>query len=654
VRNSQTYSTKVTWQLNPQHRFDASFFGDPSTGDMGPQRQSALLVTDTSSFSSLKYGGHNQALAYHGTLAGTWLVEGRYAHSLNRIQETPSVDAWRVTDRRVVPNIITGGIGFYEAGNRGVNDQWAAKGTHLMGKHELRAGFEYDNVTYSQINQRTGPTFTAPDGRQTATGAQVDILADVGFGQIYQVTRANYNVNRTTKQRFTSVFLQDTWRWTDRLTVNPGLRYEQESMDGTIIKGFDLKNNWAPRLGATYLLTSNGRTRVYGNYGIYYSRVPNDLAARALSADEGISRADYFDANLTRPIPEGVVTQVPGGGQITNHFVPAGLAADTIDPNAKLGFTHEVVAGFERQVWKNTSIDLRYIHRNIGRVLEDVANAPMAAYDLNVPGLNSVEYILTNPSSSTPILESAQFLGAKFDDPTHRYDAVELTMNRRLTGKWSMIGSYRWSRLRGNFEGFYRDDNGQSDPGITSLYDFPTNDPSYSAIGATQFGYQGDIRFLGQDGVLPLDRPHQFKMFSNYVPWSNLSLGVGLTVSSGAPLTGLAANPNYSNGGEIPTTSRGAGFQTIDGFKDRAPLFTQLDLQVQYGIDFGKNSRLTLLADGFNVLNRRAPLGYDQWTELTFQTPNPDVGAPVTQVLPGRPPQFQAPFTVRFGARFAF
>jgi outer membrane receptor protein involved in Fe transport len=654
VRNSQTYSAKGTWQISPQHRVDASFFGDPSTGDMGPQRLSALLVTDQSSFSSLKYGGHNQALAYHGTLAGTWLVEGRYAHSLNRIEETPNVNTWRVTDRRVVPNIITGGIGFFEAGNRSVNDQWAVKGTHLMGKHELKAGFEYDNVDYSQINQRTGPTFTAPDGRQTATGAQVDILPDVGFGQIYQVVRANFNSGRTTKQRYTQVFLQDTWRATDRLTINPGIRYEQESMDGTIIQGFDLKNNWAPRIGATYLLTSDGRTRLYGNYGIYYSRVPNDLAARALSADDGISRADYFDANLTQPIPNGVVTQVPGGGQITNHYVPAGVGADTIDPDAKLGFTHEVVAGFERQVLKNTSVDIRYIHREIGRVLEDVANAPMVAYDLGVPGLSSVEYILTNPSKSTAILPSAQFLGASFDDPSHKYDAVELTMNRRLTGKWSMIGSYRWSRLRGNFEGYYRDDNGQSDPGITSLYDFPTNDPSYTSIGVPQFGYSGDIRFLGQSGILPLDRPHTFKVFSNYMPWDALSLGIGYTLSSGAPLTAFAANPQYNSGGEIPETARGAGIQTIDGFQSRAPMYSQLDLQVSYGIGFGKNNKLTLLADGFNVLNRRAPLTYDQWTELAFQTPNPDTGAPITQVLPGRPPTFQAPFAVRFGARFAF
>src|SRR6185436_7355758 len=78
VRKIQTYSFKGTWQINSQNRIDASFFGDPATGELGPQRLSALLVTDTSSFSSLVYGGHNQIVGYHGVLGNAWLLEGHY------------------------------------------------------------------------------------------------------------------------------------------------------------------------------------------------------------------------------------------------------------------------------------------------------------------------------------------------------------------------------------------------------------------------------------------------------------------------------------------------------------------------------------------------------------------------------------------------
>jgi len=650
VRTTQTYSVKATWQLGHAHRIDASFFGDPSKGANGPQRTSALLVNDISSFSSLIYGGHNQTVRYNGVFGGHWLLEGTYARALNRINETPSVDAWRVSDQTVTPTQTTGGIGFYEAGNRSLNNQYGVKATNILGRHQVKYGIEYDDVTYSQINQRTGPTFTAPDGRQTATGAEITILPDPTFGQIYRVTRANFNSGRTTQQKYISFFAQDAWRVNDRLTINPGVRYEQEKLSGTLVSDFSLKNNWAPRIGVAYDFTGDDRSKLYGSYGRYYARIPNDLAARSLSADDGTSRADYYDPQLTQPIPNGVLA-----GDVTNHFVVQGVGADTIDPNAKLSYTNEYIVGLDREIMPNTSIGVRYTYRNIGRVLEDVAAFPVVAYDLGVPGTGSVEYILTNPSAATAVAPEAAFLGAAFDDPVHRYHAVEVTLHRRFANNWSALASYRWSRLRGNFEGFYRDDNGQSDPGITSLYDFPTNDPSYTAIGVPQFGYRGDIRLLcDPNGILPLDRTHQFKAFGNYSFPMGLGVGVGLTLSSGAPLTPLAANPNYTNGGEIPEASRGAGLQTIDGFKTRTPFQSTVDLQAAYVLKLGGARNVTLLADVFNLFDTQTTLMYDQWTQLTGPITNPDFGAPITHVLSGAPPQFQAPRQVRLGARFTF
>ena len=655
IRHSQTYAAKATWSLGPSQRIDASFFGDPSTGDNGPQRPSALLVTDTASFSSLTYGGHNQTIRYSGGFGSGWLVEATWARAKNSIAETPSVDTWRVVDQTVTPNVTTGGIGFYEAGNDSLNRQYSTKVSKQVKAHDLKFGVEYDDVGYSQINQRTGPTFLAPDGRQTATGAQVSILPDLNFGQIYRVTRANYNTGRDTSQRFATAFAQDTWRLGDRLTLNPGIRYEQETLNGTVVSSFTLKNNWAPRLGATYLITSDGRTKAFGSYGRFYARIPNDLAARSLSADDGISRADYFDAGLTNAIPDGVATIDPStGASLTTHFVIAGTSADTIDPKAKLSYTSEIQFGVEREILPHTSLGVRYTYRDIGRILEDVANAPVAAYDLGVPGLSSVEYILTNPSAATPILASAQDLGAAFVDPVHTYHAVEVTLDRRFADRWSLLASYRWSRLRGNFEGFYRDDNGQSDPGISSLYDFPTNDPSYTSIGVPQFGYSGDIRYLGEVGILPLDRPHQIKAFGSYAFPLGLNVGVGLNAVSGAPLTPFAANPVYDSGGEIPTAPRGSGIQTVDGFKTRTPFLTTVDLQASYRLALGKTRAITLVADLFNLFNEQKVTGYDQWTQLGFQVANPDFGLSVTELLSGRPPQFQAPFEMRVGARLTF
>jgi hypothetical protein len=288
------------------------------------------------------------------------------------------------------------------------------------------------------------------------------------------------------------------------------------------------------------------------------------------------------------------------------------------------------------------------------RVLEDISPYPVVAADLGIPGADSVDYVLTNPGPDTEVLGG---LGAAFEDPIHDYDAVELTLQRRFTNNWALQASYRWSRLNGTFEGSFRDDNGQSDPGITSLFDFPTNDPTYATVGASQFGYKGDIRFLGALGAgpLPLDRPHQVKIFGNYSFPIGFNVGVGLNLSSGKPLTGFAALKPYDNGGEIPTGPRGSGIQTFDGFKERTPFQSEVSAHVDYAFRLGGDRRrIVLLADIFNLFDQETVLDYDNWVEQSFAVDNPNLGQPTTSNLGGNPPQYQTPRQFRFGARFEF
>jgi hypothetical protein len=217
-------------------------------------------------------------------------------------EEVPSVDEWNISDRRVTPNIPSGGIGSFEAGNKSLNNQYQASATNLFtggGSHEVKYGVLVQGVDYNQLNDRTGPTFITPVGDETATGASIQILSDPTYGSIWRVTRANLNIARETSQLNSSFYVQDTWR-VGRVTLNPGVRYDQQHLTGTL-DDFTLKNNWSPRIGVTYDPSGTGRTKVYGHYGRYYSQIPNDLAARALSADAGIG-ADYFDAT-TQPVP---------------------------------------------------------------------------------------------------------------------------------------------------------------------------------------------------------------------------------------------------------------------------------------------------------------------------------------------------------------
>ena len=115
-------------------------------------------------------------------------------------------------------------------------------------------------------------------------------------------------------------------------------------------------------------------------------------------------------------------------------------------------------------------------------------------------------------------------------------------------------------------------------------------------------------------------------------------------VSSGQPLTALAANPDYDSPGEIPETPRGAGIQTVDGFKERTPIESSVDFHADYAIRFG-GQRVQLIADIFNLFNRQGVVNYDNWTEASFPVDNPDFG---------RPWRYQTPRQVRLGLRFVF
>lgn len=80
-----------------------------------------------------------------------------------------------------------------------------------QGEHQIRYGFDYENLDFSQLQQYSGPTFTAPTGQQTATGAVVDIIPDPNYSQIYHVNRASLTAARATTQHYTALFGYDTF-----------------------------------------------------------------------------------------------------------------------------------------------------------------------------------------------------------------------------------------------------------------------------------------------------------------------------------------------------------------------------------------------------------------------------------------------------------
>jgi hypothetical protein len=669
-RHAYSYAGKLTYQLSTKHRVEVSAFGDPSHGDNGPQRVGALTGNDTEGFSAIDYGGHNQVLRYDGVLSSKWLLEAAVSHSQNAFTEIPSANTNLVTDGTVVPVRTTGGIGFFQ-NTKSHRYDYQLKSTNSFeaaGSHQVRYGVDFERMEYDVTGHYSGPTFSLPDGTRTVSGATVLIVPDPTYERIYAVQKAFIQNVHNTPQSYFSAFLQDAWR-IGRLTLHPGVRYEQETLtgdpalchaddslpgaaDGTgplVPCRFNFDKNFAPRIGVLYDVTGKGKSKLYGSFSRYYVRIPNDLAARSLSGDSMVYLADYFDSNLTQPVPNGVVAA--GRDQ---HYVFS-TAPAIIDPKAKLTYEQEFLVGFELAVGGAVNLGVRYVHRTIPRVLEDTAPVPVVAYYLGIVPSNFT-YKITNPAPGNPEIPQLPGLppGIQQEGPVHKYEAIEVMANKTFSNNWSLLASYRWSKLQGNFEGFFRSDLGQPDPAITSLFDFPIADPSYSSIGGPEFGFGGDIRYQGcvlGCGVLPNDRTHQLKLYGNYA-FKSLNLALGVNAGSGRPLTGLWANPVYNIVGDIPDNVRGSGIQTVtDGFRKRTEFEFVVDARVDYTFKIRKQQRVTVSADVFNLFNTQNPTWYDVYHDSGFSVANPNFGQPVNgggAVLPS----YQTPRQLRLGARF--
>lgn len=633
VQNRQAYAGKLSWNIMPNHRLELSVFGDPGRSQQGPQSGSDLLAQQATRFSELQYGGNNQVLRYEG-IATDWLtVEAQISRATNTFsQGFPAKNDQRsVFDTTVSPSLRSGGVGFYEQEQTSENTQYHLKFTNYFqgaGAHELKYGLAYEDVTFTNRKDYTGAPLTVIDPdtgeeRTTTTGVTITrLFADDGTTVVDRATRGDFSPPAKTTTDYFSVFLQDKWNPIQTVTVSAGLRLEEQRLNGTAQSYvFKMSDNVAPRVGAAWDFTGRGRGKVYGHYGRFYEKIPNDIAVRLFSPEEGISQIDFIDANgdgeLTpdEQIPNG---DVPINGS-TEHYLVVGGGKQAVAPGTKSQFQDEWVLGAEYEAIPKWNVGLRWIHRELGRVLEDYTTTTVEGF---LDGSEEFSgYTVGNPDSSLPCPPAFPNC---WRDPIRQYDAMELTVEKRFSDNWQMLGSYRLSRLYGNYEGLFRNDNGQSDPNITSLFDFPNNTPAMEG--------------QGKPGLLNTDRTHIVQIAGSYSAPTGFGLGAVARFQSGTPITKLNNHPLYQNQGEVPVEGgRGAQGRNPDTFT--------VDLHADYQFDLPRGLEGLAIIDVLNVLDSQEPTSVNEFAELSPGVPNPDYLA-VTS--------YQRPRQVRLGFKVLF
>ena len=655
-RTIWNYAGNVKWFAHPKHSFSVSAFGDPSTGDMGPQRTEAAAVVDpTARFSDIKFGGNNVVARWEGELHDNSFIEASYAYHKDNFEENLARNQASGTmyfdpstgDTLATPRLF-GGPGFFEDASSW-NSQYRLKFSNFLqaaGEHNLRYGFEFQDIGYDHTANYSGPSgLQIPLDTISRPGLPDSIVfTNAQSGYIWDIDADDFRISRIrsgsltaeTKTHYLSFFLSDSWSPVKWINLMGGVRYEEETLLGTVTK-FNWENNWAPRAHITIDPTRDNKTKVSFSYGRFFGKVPNDLAVRALSTEVThivrypISNVDLSDPNNPRIIDPTVF----------NSFTVFGNEPTIVDPKAKLTYQDEYVAGVEREVIPFLNVGVSYMHRSLGRTLEDVALVP---YTDLLAGAEFGSYFITNPGPNVLAVNGEP----GFPKPSRKYDAVTLKWEKRMRDRWQVQGSYTWSKLEGNYEGYFRRDNGQSDPFITSLFDFP-----YLATPQDRQIWQHTI----EDGVLPNDRTHVFNLFGSYafefqgrVP-GTLNLGMSWTAISGVPITALGFNEAYGNGYEIPLVARGeGGVRQADGtvvpgsFK-RGPTTNDVGIHADYTFRVGRQ-RIAAIVRVFNVFNDQDGVDFDQGFELNAPgDTNPDFGKTTV---------FQQPRRFQFALRASY
>jgi hypothetical protein len=206
-------------------------------------------------------------------------------------------------------------------------------------------------------------------------------------------------------------------------------------------------NVFGPRIGVTYNLSGTGRTVLKFNYGQYWWNPSNDIATAA-----NPNRSPWFRRYAwTDRDRDGAWDEGEQGNLLQSQ---GGIASAVVDPDLENTFTREISTWFEREIAANFGVRAGFVMRQIRNQRANVdANRPFEAFNVPATFADPGPDGITGNADDGPRISgfnlAASRLGlptlttvANVEDASGDYYTVEVSANRRMTGRWSLRASF--------------------------------------------------------------------------------------------------------------------------------------------------------------------------------------------------------------------
>ena len=287
-----------------------------------------------------------------------------------------------------------------------------------VGVHQIKFGIDYRRVNPTSL-EGTGYSFF-PSGYAELVAGTSDVVLLSSY-RPFSVIVNNY-----------SLFAQDTWRVTNRLTLTYGLRWEINTPPVSATAGeplyvlqgiFDANplaevpgalwhtryNNFAPRIGAAFQITP--KTVVRGGFGVFYDLGYGNVGYAAYGFPYQISQ--FISASPPLPFdPSNPALQPPPFSTVIN----SGAFLSAVDPNLQLPYTLEWNAAIEQQLGAKQTLTATYVGSDGRRLLRQDAISP--------PGFGGGPIQVTRNAGYS------------------HYDALQVQFQRRISQGLQALASY--------------------------------------------------------------------------------------------------------------------------------------------------------------------------------------------------------------------